>query len=829
MIKKLGQHIPYLPSDGEPVMPILPGKTLILFPGETITLQMGRKESIALLEDNLGKNCLIGVTYSPSGDKGKDDDQLCQIGTSARIISAVEGPGGSRIVSLEGVRRIALREIKRKKPYLTARISYLDEKVRTNADTETISNEIISAIEQITEIAPPYSKELPYVIKLNIENPGRLADKVAATFHFPINAKQEILETFNLERRLQRVLALLRDELERITISYEIEQTVKEKNVEEKRQHFLRQQLYEIKRQLGEDNLEDRMVQKLRYEVTNNKLLPKEAKERANIEIERLAHLSTASAEYGATKLYLDWLLNLPWNKGTSEDYDLKKVEETILKMYYGSPKITRRILEKLAIRKLHGGVTEGTVLCLAGAPGTGKASLTKAIAAALGKKFVRISAGGIIDISDIKGTARTFLGAMPGIFMRTIKDAEVSDPVVFIEDIECFSEESNSALPMTMLEAIDPKYNNHFLDNYIGVPFDLSRAIFICGVRSIEDIPESLNHRFELIELPGYIEREKIQIARKHIIPDLLKKHGLLKRDLNITIGGLHKIIRNYTMEAGLLEFTHQIEMLCRHVAREKVTHSKKQWRFNEKNIEDILGTPQYIPEMPDKKSEIGVCIGLAWTGSGGELMLIEGLKMKGSGEVITTGSLGDVMKESIQAAHSYIRSKADVLGIDHSDFNDFDIHIHFPSGAIPKDGPSAGVTVTLVIASVMSERPIRNDIAMTGEVTLRGKVLPVGGIKEKMSAAYRAGVKTILLPRENKKDLKDLPPDIIQKTKFIFIESVDEVFEEGLLDFQPSSFTLEKIFQQEIEKVKGKKKRKKRPGQSRNIAAKSNRRKKK
>jgi len=821
MIKKLGIHIPFLPSDGEPVMPILPGKTLILFPGETITLQVGRQESLALIKENTGRNRLIGVTYSPSGGGDRVEEELCQIGTSARIISAVEGPGGSKIVTVEGIRRIALKSIQRKKPYLTAKIAFLDEKVAVTEQTAKISEEIISAVEQITEVAPPYSKELPYVMKLNLENPGRLADKIAATFHFPINSKQEVLETFNLEDRLEKVLKLLNDELERITISYEIRQTVKEKNLEDRRRNFLRQQLYEIKRQLGEDNLEDRVVQKLRYEVANNKLLPYTVKERANIEIERLAHLSTASAEYGATKLYLDWLLNIPWNVGTSEDYDLKEVEADINRHYYGSPRITRRILEKLAIRKLKKGVSEGSVLCLAGSPGTGKASLTRAIANALGKKFIRISAGGLIDLSDIKGTARTFLGAMPGIFIRTIKDAGVCDPVVFIEDIECFSEDSNSALPMAMLEAIDPKYNSAFLDNYIGVSIDLSRAIFVCGVRGMEDIPDSLNHRFEIIDLPGYIEKEKILIARKHIIPDQLKRHGLAKRDMSVTIGGLKKIIRNYTMEAGLLEFTHQIERLSRHVAREKVLHARRKWNFSERNLEDVLGTPQYIPEVPDKRPEIGVCIGLAWTGSGGELMIIEGLKMKGSGEVITTGSLGDVMKESIQAAHSYVRSKADILGIDHSDFNDFDIHIHFPSGAIPKDGPSAGSTVTLVIASVMSERPIRNDIAMTGEVTLRGKVMPVGGIKEKISAAYRAGIRTVLIPRENKKDLKDLPQDINQKTKFIFIESVDEVLEKGLLDFQPSSYTLEKIFQSEIDKVK--KKSKSRNQQK--IAAKSRR----
>ncbi len=819
MIKKLGSYIPYLASDGEPALPVLPGKTLILFPGETVALQVGRQESLSLIEDNMGRNALVAVVYSPTAGADDKESELCQIGTSARIISAVNGPGGSKIVSLEGIRRIALRTIIKKKPYLFAKISYLDEKAAVSDETRRLSEEILALVEQITEVAPTYSEEILFVIKLNLENPGRFADKIAATFHFPLSSKQEVLESFNLEQRLRKITVLLKDELERVTVSYEIKQTVKEKNVEERRRYYLRQQLYEIKRQLGEDNLEDKVVQHLRFEVGNNKQLPKDARERALIEIERLAHLSSASAEYGATKLYLDWLLNIPWNICTKEAYEISQVEKDIARFYYGPPRIVSRILEKIAVRKLHGGVSEGSVLCLAGVAGTGKASLARAIAKAMGKKFIRITAGGLVDLADIKGTARTFLGAMPGIFIRNLKDAGVCDPVIFIEDIECFNEEANSALPMAVLEAIDPRYNGRFLDNYIGLPADLGRAIFICGVRSIEEVPETMGHRMEVIELPGYIEKEKIHIARKHIIPNLLKRHGLLKRDINFTDTGLKKIIRNYTMEAGLLEFTKQVERICRHVAREKVGQLRQGWLVTEKTVEEFLGTPQYIPEMPEKSPEIGVCIGLAWTGSGGELMIIEGLRMKGNGEVITTGSLGEVMKESIQAAHSYVRAKADVLGIDHNDFNDFDIHIHFPSGAIPKDGPSAGVTVTLVIASVMSERPIRNDIAMTGEVTLRGKVLPVGGFKEKISAAYRAGIRTVLVPKENRKDLKDLPPDIISKTQFVFIDTVDEVFEHGLMDFRPSSYTLEKIFRDEIEKAK----RRKRDNTKSKIVAKS------
>ncbi|MCX6826283.1 MAG: AAA family ATPase [candidate division Zixibacteria bacterium] len=534
-----------------------------------------------------------------------------------------------------------------------------------------------------------------------------------------------------------------------------------------------------------------------------------------------MSHLSTASAEYGTTKLYLDWLLNIPWNIRSEWNYNIRQVEEDIADEYYGSALIKKQILERIAVRQLAGGINESGVLCLAGVPGTGKASLARAIAKALRKKFIRLSVGGMTDVSNIKGSTRDFFGAMPGIIIRALRDAGTCDPVIFMENLEYFAEDNNTTLPMAILEAIDPRLNSHFLDNYIGLPIDLSRAIFICAVKFIEGVPEMLGHRFETIELPGYIEREKILIARKYIIPNVLKKHGLYKKDVIFSDQGLKKLVRSYTMEAGLLNFRRQIERICRHVAKEKAGHIKRTWMVNEKTVENFLGTPQYIAEKLEKKSEIGVAIGLAWTGMGGDLMMIEGLRMKGNGEVITTGSLGEVMRESIQAAHSYVRSKADVLGIDHNDFDNFDIHIHFPSGAIPKDGPSAGVTVCLVIASVMAERPIRHDIAMTGEITLRGKVLAVGGIKEKISAAYRAGIPKIFIPQENRKDLKELPSDILKQTKFCYIESVDELFEKALLDFTPSNYTLEKILAEEIEKAKSRKN----PSSPRKIAAKTGR----
>ncbi|MBN2226510.1 MAG: endopeptidase La [candidate division Zixibacteria bacterium] len=824
MIIKTVSRIPLLATDEPSELAIIPAKTVILFPGELVSIQVGRPSNVALVEDKAGTNNLIGVTFSPRGGIGERDIDLCQIGTAARIVALKEGPGDSRVVSLEGVRRIALHGIVRESPYLLAGVGYIEESDKRTKNTDKLCREIIGIIEQITRFDQTYSDELAYVIGLNAEHPGQFADKVAATFHFPIDSKQVILETVRVDQRLRKVQDFLQAELERVTISREIRINIEERNEDERRRFFLQQQLYEIKRQLGDEFVEDQISHQIKSRINKKqKSLPPEAREQAIVEAERLGHLSSASAEFAATKLYLDWLLDIPWSECTEEKTDIQNTEKIINRDYYGSPQVKKQIFERLAVRQLSGGSSQGPVLCLAGAPGTGKASLTRAIAKALGKKFVRISVGGMVDIPDIKGTARTYLGASPGMIIRTIKETGVCDPVVLIEDIEYFAEDVNSALPLALLEAIDPRLNARFLDSYIGVPIDLSRAMFICSVKSVDDVPEMFSHRFEVVELPGYIENEKLEIARKHIIPKMLKKHGLVKTDVSFSNEGLERIIRNYTLEAGLLSFTRQIERICRHVAREKNRNTKKTWNVNARTLETYLGTPQYIPEMPDSAPEIGVGVGLAWTGMGGDLMIIEGLRVKGSGEVTSTGSLGEVMKESIQAAHSYVRSKADVLGIDHNDFSEFDIHIHFPSGAIPKDGPSAGVTVSLVIASLMAERPIRNDIAMTGEVTLRGKVLPVGGVKEKVSAAFRAGIRKVFLPRENAKDLKNLPDAIIKKTRFFYLDTVDELFEQALMDFVPSSYTLEKIFAQEIEKAKKRKKTK----PTKRIAAKSRRKK--
>ncbi|MBU0983109.1 MAG: endopeptidase La, partial [candidate division Zixibacteria bacterium] len=744
------------------------------------------------------------ASYAHSEVETPGEPPIHQVGVFARVRDMREAVGGSQVATLEGLRRAAILKIKADSPYLQVVACAVDTPPFVAKTIRQRCQDVISIVSEIAHLDPMYSPELSNVLKMNLDDPAVLADQVASIMHFPLAAKQELLEAVSLETRFKTLLIHLNSELSRAATELSITDKVKRQIEEDQKSHFLRQQLHEIRRQLGEDFGEEKEAARWRNVLKNKAGLPHEVVDRGRIEIDRLTQLSAASAEYGATKSYLDWLLNLPWGQCSPESYEIGRVEKVLNAQYFGPQSLKEQILQRLSVRKLLGGKDQSPTLSLVGAPGTGKASLAKAIAQAMGKEFIRISVGGIADVADIKGTSRTYLGAYPGKIIRTLRNASTCDPLILIEDIDYFNVENDSSVNMALLEVIDTRYNDRFLDAYVGVPFDLSKVLFVCSVRSFEEIPEQFVSRLEIMELPGYIAREKVVIAKRYIIPSLLKRHGLKRSEFRISDRGLTRIITGYTQEAGLLGFSQQIEKIFRKIALEKAEGKHTSWSIGDNDIESYLGTPYFIPEKMESGPEIGIAAGLAWTGAGGELMFIEGLRMKGDGQIITTGSLGEVMRESIQAAHSYVRSKADMLGIDSSDFSDFDIHIHFPSGAIPKDGPSAGITVSLVIASVMAERAIRNDIAMTGEVTLRGKVLAVGGIKEKIAAAYRAGIHNLCLPKENEKDLKELPREIVRKTKFYFIERVDQLFDLCLCDYKPSAYTLEKMFAEEIERAK-------------------------
>jgi len=572
----------------------------------------------------------------------------------------------------------------------------------------------------------------------------------------------------------------------------------------------------ERKNELGEIGLQEKEVAELKEKIKKASL-PPHVEKQVLLEAERLRLISTASAEYGMIRTHIEWMLSLPWIKESCKEFDIEKLEKILTQEHFGQEKVKEKILELFSIRKLKND-WKGIVLCFVGPPGTGKTSLGQSIAKALGRKFVRISVAGIRDESEIKGARLAYTEAMPGKILRSIQEAGCGNPVMMIEQIDKMSSDLLKGEPSVVLaEALDPEKNSNFSDNYLGVPYDLSDVIFVTTANIVDDIPSSILDLMEVIEFSGFIEEEKHEIAKKFILPALLKKHGLTEQDVRITDEALKKIIRQYTVEAGIKSLQREMENICRRCAREKASlktqTSGKPFTFceiTEENLEEYLGTPIYIPDIVPKKPEVGVAIGLAWTEAGGDLMLIEALKMKGSGQVIYTGQLGDVMKESIQAAHSFVRSKAEMLGINYDDFTSCDIHVHFPSGAIPKDGPSAGITISLVIASVMSDKPIRNDVAMTGEVSLRGRVIPVAGLREKVSAAHRVGIRFVILPKGNEKNLLDVPKRIKEETKFIFVERVEEVFKIALLDYAENQKNGEEILIKEIGKtVKATKKR--------------------
>lgn len=807
-IIKSRKKLPFLSSEKEQTVPVLPIRSAVIFPGEIHTLQIGRRENLALIDAVSKKDNLLVLSFIPQRTPTGGTHNLSQVGVLTKIQSVKESIAGSRMVTLEGVRRIALKEIKKSEPFLTVSIANLDEGPDNFPELEKDTSDIIDLISQLTRLDTRYAGELIYTLGMSQSSPSHFADRVAAMIHFQLHDKQEILESIKIPDRFESILRILRIEIENISTLARINDRVTESLERKKKESFLRQQLMEIRRELGDEFIEEDISKRYHKKINDNKSLPKEITEYLLSEADRLKHLSSSSAEYGASKYYLDLVLSLPWGSDQKELIDLKKVEESLNTGYYGSNKIKEQILEYLALRRMSKDREDLPILCMTGAIGTGKASLAKAMATSLGRKFVRINGSSLIEVEDINGTYRADIGSGPGHIIKILQNEKTLNLVIFIEDLEYVVESEDTNALLSLLEAIDPRQNQKFTDTFLGIPIDLSKVLFVLSISGLDEFPEPFTHRLEVVEMEGYIEKEKIIIAKKHILPKLYKRHGLARTELKFSDKTLSRIIRQYTMEAGLIGLQQQLQKVFRKIARKKAMGDPLKITLTEKTVDEFLGTPQFIPEKAMTEPEIGVANGLAWTGAGGDLMLIEGLKMKGTGTVATTGLLGEIMKESIQAAHSFVRSRADILGIDHDDFANFDIHIHFPMGAIPKDGPSAGTTVAVVLASVMAERPVRNDIAMTGEVTLRGKIIPVGGIKEKASAAYRAGIFTLILPKENQKDIKEIPREIVRKTKFIFIDTVDELFEHALLDFQPSTYTLEKLFAEEIQKAKKRKK---------------------
>lgn len=784
--------------------PVLPLLTTVVFPGSVATLHICRRQSISLIHERkeTGKCVVLSLARDVLASEIKCDD-LHEIGVLAHIVKIQESLKESLVVTFAAERRVRIQRFVTEEPYHTAYVEEANEDFGNPNEQFSFTKRIAELVGRLIGSDDRYSPEQCNLFDLSRDEPRFYCDTIANQLHITLEQKQRVLDALSVTERAGVLLGIVTEELGKATLERELKSKVELSIEKNQRETYLRRQLAEIRRQLGETDPDEKLVKEYLEKIEVSPNLPDHVRDRAFLETERLRNLSPASAEYGSAKGYLDLLLGLPWNKLQPEENSLSKIEEIITEGYYGHESVKTEILEYLAIRKLTADI-RSPVLCLAGPPGTGKTSVAELIAKALNREFVNINAAGLTSVEEIRGRNRTFLGAVPGRIIRAFSNLKSCNPVILLDDLDKLSEHQlGYSLPFLFIDIIDPRQNRNFIDYYLGLPFDLSNAIFIATIESLDSIPDTLAERMEVIESIGFIEDEKVRIATNFIIPRLMKRHRLAPSDLKFSPNAVKRIVRYYTLESGLQGLKREIEVICRKCVRQKASSGKVSWKISERNLERYLGTPLYIPEVAETQPEVGLATGLAWTGSGGELMMVEGLRMPGAGNVFTTGSLGEVMRESIQAAHSYIRSKAELLSIDYADFGNYDVHIHFPSGGIPKDGPSAGLAVCVVIASVMSDCPIRNDIAVTGEVSLRGKVLTISGLREKVSAAHRAGIHNVAIPEGNRKDIKSLPSQLQDDMVFIFVETVEDVFEYTLLNFDPDVLSLQQMVQNEIVKA--------------------------
>src|SRR5688500_10830624 len=775
-----------LKSELPPTLPLMSLRSTIVYPLGTIAVQMGAPENLALLRAHEESGLIVALVVA-SGDHDEPIDTarfVGRVGVAARVHERINLPGDTVQITLQGLRRIVIDSIEQNEPFAIAAVHPAkDVSADPNEVTDLITR-VASAAETLAEMVDRIPDEVPAILKMNVSDPGRFADLAATNMNFRISDKDEVLQRLDVGQRLRFILSRLEREVARARVMEGVKRQTEIKIEQHQREFYLRQQLRAIQAELGEADPGEKEAIEILKKIDEAKL-PEKVGQEARRETERLRMLSPASSEYQVVRTYLDWVLSLPWHKRTgSENIDLDTVQKSLDSRHYGLDEAKERIIEFLAVRKLRGGDPHGPILCFVGPPGTGKTSLGEAIGTAIGREFYRISVGGVRDEAEIRGHRRTYVGAMPGLLIQALRRVQVKDPVLMIDEIDKMSGGGPSGDPTAaMLEVLDPSQNDQFVDHYLNLPFDLSSVLFICTANNLFDIPAPLRDRMEIIKIAGYTVEEKIEIAWRYLLPRLLEEHGITDKDIQFTDESLSFISNRYSREAGLRYFLRNHAALMHTQRHYKAAGEEGAWIIDNEKVEEVLGIPRYAVEEAELQPEIGVVTGMAWTSTGGDLMVIEALRMPGTGRMTVTGQLGDVMRESVDAAYSYVRSRAAQLGIDDKEFKEMDLHIHLPAGAIPKDGPSAGITLTLAIASVLSGRPVRREIAMTGEVTLRGKVLEIGGVKEKVLAAYRAGIRQIILPKSNEKDLRDVPEEVRAHLAFTFVERMDEVLHLALL----------------------------------------------
>jgi ATP-dependent Lon protease len=775
-----------LKSELPPTLPLMALRSTIVDPLGTIAVQMGAPENLALLRTHEESGLIVALVVA-SGDHDEPIDTsrfVGRVGVAARVHERINLPGDTVQITLQGLRRIVIEEIEQNEPYPIAVVHPAKDVAADANEVTDLITRVATAAETLAEMVDRIPDEVPAILKMNVSDPGRFADLAATNMNFRISDKDEVLQRLDVGQRLRFILSRLEREVARARVMEDVKRQTEIKIEQHQREFYLRQQLRAIQSELGEADPGEKEAIEMLKKIEEAKL-PERVAQEARRETERMRMLSPASSEYQVVRTYLDWVLSLPYNKRSgSEEIDLKKVQEALDSRHYGLDEAKERIIEFLAVRKLRGGDPHGPILCFVGPPGTGKTSLGEAIGLAIGREFYRISVGGVRDEAEIRGHRRTYVGAMPGLIIQALRRVQVKDPVMMIDEIDKMSGGGPSGDPTAaMLEVLDPSQNDEFVDHYLNLPFDLSAVLFICTANNLFDIPVPLRDRMEIIKIAGYTVEEKVEIAWRYLLPRLLEEHGITDKDIQFTDESLSFISSRYSREAGLRNFERNVAAIMRKRARKKAEGEEGAWVIDNEKVEEVLGIPRYAVEEAEMQPEIGVVTGMAWTSTGGDLMVIEALKMPGTGRLTVTGQLGDVMRESVDAAYSYVRSRAAQLSIEDKDFKENDLHIHLPAGAIPKDGPSAGITLTLAIASVLSARPVRRDVAMTGEVTLRGKVLEIGGIKEKVLAAYRAGIRQVIMPKSNEKDLRDVPQEVRDHMVFTFVEKMDEVLHLALL----------------------------------------------